>query len=45
MGRLIVHVRAAASADDPPKLAILVTFLVIVDGKIVEVEAFAFGSG
>lgn len=27
------------------KLAILVTFLVIVDGKITEVEAFAFGSG
>ena len=27
------------------KLAILVTFLVIVDGKIAEVEAFAFGSG
>lgn len=27
------------------KLATLVTFLVIVDGKIAEVEAFAFGSG
>lgn len=26
------------------KLATLVTFLVIVDGKITEVEAFAFGS-
>lgn len=32
-------------ADYRPKLAILVTFLVIVDGKITEVEAFAFGSG
>lgn len=27
------------------KLATLVTFLVIVDGKVAEVEAFAFGSG
>ena len=39
-----MHFRAAAGADDHPKLAILVTFLVIVDGKIAEVEAFAFGS-
>lgn len=40
-----MHFRAAAGADDRPKLAILVTFLVIVDGKVAEVEAFAFGSG
>lgn len=36
-----MHFRAATGADDRPKLAILV----IVDGKIAEVEAFAFGSG
>lgn len=41
-----MHFRAATGADDRPKLATLVTFLVIVArGKVAEVEAFAFGSG
>ena len=40
-----MHFSAATGADDRPKLATLVTFLVIVDGKVAEVEAFAFGSG
>ncbi len=35
-----MHFRAATGADDRLKLATLV----IVDGKITEVEAFAFGS-
>ena len=39
-----MHFRAATGVDDRPKLATLVTFLVIVDGKITDVEAFAFGS-